>query len=123
MFWIHFLQVFLFRYFTSAPLPTDPSKLPRPTSKREPTNTNSRVLDLNSNDGPTVLSPPRKSRRVMPDREAFEGNAYRVDRLDDHVNEVRELAAGNTSKNEAVPMSLDFSVFGGKPPNRPTINR
>ncbi|TYK28474.1 cyclin-dependent kinase D-3-like [Cucumis melo var. makuwa] len=111
------------RYFTSAPLPTDPSKLPRPTSKREPTNTNSRVLDLNSNDGPTVLSPPRKSRRVMPDREAFEGNAYRVDRLDDHVNEVRELAAGNTSKNEAVPMSLDFSVFGGKPPNRPTINR
>ncbi|CAK9329957.1 unnamed protein product [Citrullus colocynthis] len=108
------------RYFSSAPLPTDPSKLPRPTSKREPTN--SRVLDLNSNEGPTVLSPPRKSRRVMPEREAFEGNSHRADRLDDHVNEVREVAAGNSSKNEAVPMSLDFSIFGGKPPNRPTIN-
>ena len=58
----------------------------------------------------------------MPDREAFEGNAYKSDRLDGHVSE-REAAAGNTSKNEAVPMSLDFSVFGGKPPNRPTINR
>lgn len=59
----------------------------------------------------------------MPEREAFEGNAHRADRLDDHVNEVREVAAGNSSKNEAVPMSLDFSIFGGKPPNRPTINR
>ncbi|XP_022987955.1 cyclin-dependent kinase D-3-like [Cucurbita maxima] len=106
------------RYFSSAPLPTDPSKLPRPTSRQEPTN--SRGLDLNSNEVPTVPS-PRKSRRVMPDREAFEGNAYKADRLDDHVSE-REAAAGNTSKNEAVPMSLDFSVFGGKPPNRPTIN-
>ncbi|KAG6587670.1 cyclin-dependent kinase D-3 [Cucurbita pepo subsp. pepo] len=108
------------RYFTSAPLPTDPSKLPRPTSKREPMNP--RVSDLNSNEGPTVLSPPRKSRRVMPEREAFEGNACKADKLDDHGNEVREAAAGNTSKNEAVPMSLDFSIFGGKPPNRPTIN-
>ncbi|KAG6589624.1 Cyclin-dependent kinase D-1, partial [Cucurbita argyrosperma subsp. sororia] len=105
------------RYFSSAPLPSDPSKLPRPTSKQEPTN--SRGLDLNSNEAPN--SPPRKSRRVMSDREAFEGNAYKSDRLDDHVSE-REAAAGNTSKNEAVPMSLDFSVFGGKPPNRPTIN-
>lgn len=108
------------RYFTSAPLPTEPSKLSRPTSKREPMN--SRVSDLNSNEGPTVLSPPRKSRRVMPEREAFEGNTYRADKLDDHANEVREVAVGNTSKNEAVPMSLDFSIFGGKPPNRPTIN-
>lgn len=84
---------------------------------------NSRVSDLNSNEGPIVLSPPRKSRRVMPEREGFEGNAHRIDKHDDHVNELREVAAENTSKNEPVPMSLDFSIFGGKPPNRPTINR
>ncbi|XP_041027172.1 cyclin-dependent kinase D-3-like isoform X1 [Juglans microcarpa x Juglans regia] len=105
------------RYFSSAPLATDPDKLPRPAPKRE-----SRVSDFNSHDGPTVLSPPRKSRRVMPEREGFEGNAYQVDKNDDHIGEMRQAAGDNTSRNEPVPMSIDFSIFGAKPPNRPTIN-
>ncbi|XP_027357674.1 cyclin-dependent kinase D-3-like isoform X2 [Abrus precatorius] len=88
------------RYFSSVPLPTDPEKLPRPAPKRE-----SGVSDLNSNDGPTVLSPPRKSRRVMPGRDGSESNSLHGDRFDDNP----------------APMSLDFSLFGLKPPNRPTI--
>jgi cyclin-dependent kinase 7 len=105
------------RYFSSAPPPTNPDKLPRPAPKRE-----SRASDFNSHDGPTVLSPPRKSRRVMPERDSFEGNAYQVDKIDDHVGEMRQAAGENTSRNEPVPMSIDFSIFGAKPPNRPTIN-
>lgn len=115
------ISVVLFRYFTSAPLPTYPDKLPRPAPKRE--SVNSKVSDFNPNDGPTVLSPPRKSRRVMPDREGFEGNAYQGDRIDDRVGETRQAAGENTSRNEPVPMSVDFSIFGAKPPNRPTITR
>ncbi|KAF7834594.1 cyclin-dependent kinase D-3-like [Senna tora] len=49
------------RYFSSAPLPTEPYKLPRPAPKKE-----SKASDFNPHEGPTVLSPPRKSRRVMP---------------------------------------------------------
>ncbi|KAL5543281.1 hypothetical protein UlMin_010991 [Ulmus minor] len=96
------------RYFTSAPLPTDPAKLPRPAPKRE--SSNSRPSDF---EGPTVLSPPRKSRRVMPEPGG-------LDRNDDHFSE-RQPTGENTSR-EPVPMSVDFSIFGAKPPNRPTIN-
>jgi cyclin-dependent kinase 7 len=59
----------------------------------------------------------------MPERDSFEGNAYQVDKIDDHVGEMRQAAGENTSRNEPVPMSIDFSIFGAKPPNRPTINR
>ncbi|KAF3437230.1 hypothetical protein FNV43_RR19983 [Rhamnella rubrinervis] len=103
------------RYFSSAPLPTDPNKLPRPAPKRE--SLNSKALDFNPLEGPTVLSPPRKSRRVIPERECFEAN-----KSDDLVGEIRQAAGENTSRNEPVPMSMDFSIFGAKPPNRPTIN-
>ncbi|XWS37615.1 hypothetical protein CRYUN_Cryun19dG0059900 [Craigia yunnanensis] len=85
------LQALEHRYFSSAPPTTDPAKLPRPTPK-------SRASDFNPQDSPTVLSPPRKSRRVMPDRGRFEG------------------------KSEQVPMSIDFSIFGSKPLSRPTVN-
>ncbi|KAM6577307.1 hypothetical protein CsatB_029144 [Cannabis sativa] len=93
------------RYFTSVPLPTVPNKLPRPAPKRESKNS-----DFDPNDGPTVLSPPRKSRRVTAQPEGFEGG------------EIRQPAGENTSRNEHVPMSVDFSIFAAKPPNRPTIN-
>lgn len=109
------------RYFTSAPLPTDPDKLPRPAPKRE--SINSKASDFNPKEAPTVLSPPRKSRRVMPERASFEGNASQVDKVDDHVGDIRQAAGESTSRNEPVPMSVDFSIFGAKPPNRPTINR
>lgn len=107
------------RYFTSVPLPTDPAKLPRPAPKRE--SHNPRTSDLH--EGPTVLSPKKKARRVMPDREVFDENAYHVDKIDQHGGEIRWAAGDNTSRNEQVPMSVDFSIFGAKPMSRPTINR
>ncbi|KAF1883197.1 hypothetical protein Lal_00003381 [Lupinus albus] len=106
------------RYFTSAPLPTDPDKLPRPAPKREP-----KASDFDSHEGPTVLSPPRKSRRVIPGRDGFEGNSLQRDKVDDNVGNSRQTAGDTAGKNDPAPMSLDFSVFGLKAPNRPTINR
>ncbi|OIW03608.1 hypothetical protein TanjilG_06117 [Lupinus angustifolius] len=104
-------------YFTSVPLPTDPDKLPRPTPKTEP-----KASDFDSHEGPTVISPPRKSRRVMPGRDGFEGNSLQRNKTDDNVSSSRQKAGDNTGKTDPAPMSLDFSVFGLKPPNRPTIN-
>ncbi|KAK8518260.1 hypothetical protein V6N12_017413 [Hibiscus sabdariffa] len=98
------------RYFSSAPLPTDPAKLPRPTPKSRPS-------DVNPQDGPTVLSPPRKSRRVMPDRDSNQ-----LEKIDEHVGDVRLATGDHSGKSEQVPMSVDFSIFGSKPPSRPTIN-
>ncbi|KAH7528649.1 cyclin-dependent kinase D-3 isoform X2 [Ziziphus jujuba] len=112
---ISVVQALEHRYFSSAPLPTDPPKLPRPAPK-------SKASDSNAREGPTVLSPPRKSRRVMPDREVSEGLTYQGDKNDDHGGEIRQAIGENTSRNEPVPMSMDFSIFGAKPPNRPTIN-
>ncbi|XWS48267.1 hypothetical protein CRYUN_Cryun13aG0060400 [Craigia yunnanensis] len=103
------------RYFSSAPPPTDPAKLPRPTPK-------SHASDFDPQDGPTVLSPPRKSRRVMPDHERFEGNSSQVEKIDELVGEVRHEVGDFAGKNEQVPMSIDFSIFGSKPLSRPTIN-
>ncbi|KAF5734546.1 hypothetical protein HS088_TW15G00038 [Tripterygium wilfordii] len=108
------------RYFSSAPLPTDPAKLPRPAPKRE--SVNSRASDFNPQEAPTVLSPPRKSRRVMPEREGFGGNANQGGRIGEDAGEVRQVAGGHIGRNDHVPSSIDFSVFGSKPPNRPTIN-
>lgn len=36
----------------------------------------------------------------------------------------RQTIGDDTGKNESTPMSVDFSIFGLKPPNRPpnTIN-
>jgi cyclin-dependent kinase 7 len=59
----------------------------------------------------------------MRERDGFEGNAYKVHKIDEHLDEIRLAAGGNTSRNEPVPLSVDFSIFGAKPPNRPTINR
>ncbi|CAI9773712.1 unnamed protein product [Fraxinus pennsylvanica] len=105
------------RYFSSVPPPTKPASLPRPPPKKE--SASFKVLDFNSHGGPTVLSPPRKSRRVMPQREGFEVNTHQLDKIDEHGNENRQAAG---ERSEHVPMSLDFSVFGMKPPTRPTIN-
>ncbi|KAE9600238.1 putative protein-serine/threonine kinase CMGC-CDK-CDK7 family [Lupinus albus] len=104
-------------YFTSVPLPTDPDKLPRPAPKRE-----LKASDFESHDGPTGISPPRKSRRVMPGRDGFEGNSLQRNKTDDNVSNSRQTTGDNTGKTDPAPMSLDFSVFGLKPPNRPTIN-
>nr|QYW07101.1 D-type cyclin dependence kinase [Dimocarpus longan] len=74
------------RYFSSAPLPTEPNKLPRPAPKQRV----SEASDVKPQEGPTVLSPPRKSRRVMPEREGFGANAHRVDKIEDHAGERKQ---------------------------------
>ncbi|KAA3455749.1 cyclin-dependent kinase D-3-like [Gossypium australe] len=103
------------RYFSSAPPPTDPAKLPRPAPKTQ-------ASDFNPQEGPTVLSPPWKSRRVMPGRERFEGNSNQKEKIDERVGEVRQAVGEIAGKVEQVPMSVDFSIFGSKPMSRPTIN-
>ncbi|XP_012484235.1 cyclin-dependent kinase D-3 isoform X1 [Gossypium raimondii] len=103
------------RYFSSAPPPTNPAKLPRPAPKTQ-------ASDFNPQEGPTVLSPPWKSRRVMPDRERFEGNSNQKEKIDERVGEVRQAVGEIAGKVEQVPMSVDFSIFGSKPMSRPTIN-
>ncbi|CDO98389.1 unnamed protein product [Coffea canephora] len=105
------------RYFSSGIPPTEPALLPRPPPKKE--SVTSKGSDFNPLEGPTVLSPPRKSRRVMPNREGFEGNTHLADRMDDHEYEARQSA---DERNEHVAMSLDFSILGTRPPSRPTIN-
>jgi len=108
------------RYFTSPPAPTNPASLPRPPRKGESI---PKAPEINPTDGPTVLSPPRKLRRVMPNRtDGNEENVHNADKFDDHVGEGR-TAGATSSRNDSVPMSIDFSVFGSRPPPRPTINR
>lgn len=98
-------------YFSSGPPPTEPALRSRPAPKRE--SLNLKVSDFNPQEGPTVLSPPRKSRRVMPHRKGFEeGNAYQVDKVVDHADEIRPAASG---RSEHIPMSIGFSVFGPRP--------
>ncbi|XP_024990226.1 cyclin-dependent kinase D-1 isoform X1 [Cynara cardunculus var. scolymus] len=98
------------RYFSSGPPPTEPALLPRPPPKKE--SVDSKPSDFNPLEGPTVLSPTRKSRRVMPHPEGYEGNSRQPEKIDDHGNE----------RSGPAPMSLDFSVFAARPPARPTIN-
>lgn len=109
---------FVFRYFSSGPPPTEPALLPRPPPKKD--TVSSKVSDFNPQDGPTVLSPPRKSRRVMPNHEGFDGSTHLTDRIDDNDYDIRQAA---DERGEPAAMSLDFSLFGARPPNRPTINR
>lgn len=56
----------------------------------------------------------------MPNREGFEVNANQMEKPDDQGHEIRQTAG---ERSGHAPMSLDFSVFGMRPPNRPTINR
>ena len=75
---------------------------------------------MNPHEGPIVLSPARKSRRII--RDGFEGNSLQGDNMDDNHAILKQTVGDNTGKSDQA-MSLDFSVFGLKPPNRPTINR
>lgn len=111
---------FPFRYFSSVPAPTKPALLPRPPPKGEPLK--SRPLDINSQEGPVVLSPPRKSRRVTLNREGLEGN-HHIEKPDEHIGGVRQMGE-TTSHSSHVPMSVDLAdLFGRRSPPRPTLNR
>lgn len=105
------------RYFSSVPAPTKPALLPRPPPKGE----SLKPLDFNAQEGPIVLSPPRKSRRVTLNREGLEGNPL-VEKPDEHVGGVRQMG-DTTSHRSHMPMSVDMAdLFGTRPLPRPTLN-
>lgn len=56
----------------------------------------------------------------MPNREGFEGNDYFADKMEVQDHDIRQAA---DERSGHADMSLDFSVFGMRPPARPTINR
>ncbi|XP_066366304.1 LOW QUALITY PROTEIN: cyclin-dependent kinase D-1-like [Miscanthus floridulus] len=106
------------RYFSSLPAPTRPSQLPRPLQKGD--QGNSKIPDLNLQDGPVVLSPPRKLRRVTA-HEGMEG-MYRADKVDEHPSGMRHTD-DMPSQSSRIPMSVDVgAVFGTRPAPRPTLN-
>ncbi|KAJ1262740.1 hypothetical protein BS78_09G133200 [Paspalum vaginatum] len=103
------------RYFSTLPAPTIPSQLPRPRRKGE--SGNNKIPDLNLQDGPAVLSPRRKLRRVTA-HEGIEGNMHRADKVDEHPS-----GTSFSSQSSRIPMSVDVgAVFGARPPPRPTLN-
>ncbi|KAL2897140.1 Cyclin-dependent kinase D-1 [Bienertia sinuspersici] len=69
------------------PAATNPASLPRPSCKGE---NNSKAPESSTNEAPTVLSPPRKLRRVVPNRsDGGEENVHDAEKLDDHVSDNR----------------------------------
>jgi len=108
------------RYFSSLPAPTRPSQLPRPCQKGD--SGNNKIPDLNLQDGPVVLSPPRKLRRVTA-HEGLEGNMHRSDKVDERPSGTRHTDE-MSSHSSRIPMSVDVgAVFGTRPAPRPTLNR
>lgn len=70
-------------------------------------------------DGPVVLSPPRKSRRVM----GFEGNAHHLGKVGEQVWDGKLMGEPSNQSGE-MPMSVDLgAIFGSRPAPRPTLNR
>jgi cyclin-dependent kinase 7 len=107
------------RYFSSVPAPTKPSQLPRPAPKGD--SGNNKIPDLNLQDGPVVLSPPRKLCRVTA-HEGMEGNMQRPDK-GDHPSGKRHTD-DMSSQSSRIPMSVDVgAVFGTRSAPRPTLNR
>ncbi|CAN6333209.1 unnamed protein product [Urochloa humidicola] len=106
------------RYFSTLPAPTKPSELPRPRRKVDAGN---KIPDLNLQDDPVVLSPPRKLRRVIA-HEGMEGNMHRADKVDEHHSGNRHTD-DMSSQSSRIPMSVDVgAVFGTRPAPRPTLN-
>uniref|UniRef100_A0A0E0L246 Cyclin-dependent kinase D-1 n=1 Tax=Oryza punctata TaxID=4537 RepID=A0A0E0L246_ORYPU len=107
------------RYFLSVPAPTKPSQLPRPPPKGD--SGNNKIPDLNLQDGPVVLSPPRKLRRVTA-HEGMEVHMHRADRTEEHPSGARHMD-DMSSQSSRIPMSVDVgAVFGTRPAPRPTLN-
>lgn len=106
------------RYFSSIPAPTKPSLLPRPPPKGE--SSNHRSFDLNSQDAPVVLSPPRK-RRVALGHEPFDINAHGATKADDYSIDIRQ-ADNTTGQSGIMPMSVDVEALFGSTSNlRPKL--
>ncbi|KAL5202371.1 hypothetical protein ABZP36_013323 [Zizania latifolia] len=107
------------RYFSSVPAPTKPSHLPRPPPKGD--SGNNKIPDLNLQDGPVVLSPPRKLSRVTA-HAGMEGHMHRADKAEEHPSGVRRID-DMSGQSARIPMSVDVgAVFGTRPAPRPTLN-
>lgn len=108
------------RYFASVPAPTKPSLLPRPPPKGD--SQTHKTSEFNSQDGPIVLSPQRKMRRITVNHDGLEGTVYQLDKASEHAKDARHMD-GISGQSESMPMSIDAGVlFGSRPPPRPTLN-
>lgn len=111
------------RYFSSIPAPTKPALLPRPSPKGGSLNQKP-PFDLN--EGPAVLSPPRKTRRViLPQREGgLEGILNGADMTtDERIRKLRNTG-DNAGQSGKMPMSVDnAALIGSGTALRPTLNR
>ncbi|KAJ3683830.1 hypothetical protein LUZ60_014057 [Juncus effusus] len=95
------------RYFTSVPAPTKPSLLPRPSKKGDNNNSNTTNSQA-PHEGPVVLSPQRKMRRISLNSEGSSGQENR-------------LTSGPSS--DKVPMSIDVNaLFGSRPFTKPPMD-
>lgn len=107
-----------FRYFTSVPAPTKPLSLPRPPKKGD-------IIPADSNpthDGPVVLSPQRKVRRVMLNQEGSEGTAQHES--GEHQTRGTRLTGDPGAQSSRAPMSIDVgAIFGAKPFSRTPLKR
>ncbi|KAJ4756211.1 Cyclin-dependent kinase 1 [Rhynchospora pubera] len=101
------------RYFTSVPAPTKPLLLPRPPKKGD-----NKQADVNStHDGPVVLSPQRKVRRVTVNQEGLVGTVQHES--DEHQARVTRLTGDPSGQSSKAPMSIDVgAIFGAKPFSR-----
>jgi cyclin-dependent kinase 7 len=101
------------RYFTSVPAPTKPLLLPRPPKKGDTKQADSNL----THDGPVVLSPQRKVRRVMLNQEGLEGTAQHEN--DEHQTRGTRLTGDRGAQSSRAPMSIDVgAIFGAKPFSR-----
>ncbi|KAJ6841310.1 cyclin-dependent kinase D-1-like [Iris pallida] len=108
------------RYFSTVPAPTYPALLPKVPRKGEPAN--HKPSEFASHDGPLVLSPSRKMRRVTPLQGRFEGNAHDLEKIDEHATETRHVGEA-TGPSGNMPMSMDIeAMFSSRPAPRPTLN-
>ncbi|KAM0950991.1 putative protein-serine/threonine kinase CMGC-CDK-CDK7 family [Dioscorea sansibarensis] len=104
------------RYFSTVPAPTKPTLLPRPIRKGE--SANQKATDVMPQEGPVVLSPPRKSRRIM----GFEGNTHHLGKVGEQVWDGKHMGEPSNQSGE-MPMSVDLgAIFGSRPAPRPTLN-
>ncbi|KAG0473865.1 hypothetical protein HPP92_015722 [Vanilla planifolia] len=110
------------RFFSSVPAPTKPALLPRPPPKGE--TLNERPLDLNLQEGPFVLSPPRKMRRVTVNHVGIGGDALNAGRgSNNNENDKEARGGGESGLTGLVPMSIDLEAMFGSTTNlRPKLN-
>eukprot|EP00249_Psilotum_nudum_P024623 c29240_g1_i1 orf=128-1369(+) len=114
------------RYFSAEPAPTRPELLPKPPPRPEGA---SRPPQVSSSEGPIVLSPPNKARRVMLFPSGIGGDVHSGRTERDCIPHSKDSAGGGIMKETpseqfGMPMSIDTQLaVGSNLPLRPTLNR